>query len=92
MSIKYRIAKEGNVQAIDPKTQKLLLGFSAIGIKYCRIMAKGIMILPTGKRKMALEVITTIQPHYLSLIRNKADHGFRCGEYEADKTGELTQI
>lgn len=88
--IQYKLTGAGNVRSyIDPKTQKLLVGLSAIGINYCRIQSKGITVLPTRKKKMALEVITTLEPQYFRLLREKKYHGFRCGEYQADKTGEL---
>lgn len=61
-------------------------------MKYCRIRAYKIHILPTSKKKVALEVLTAIMPNYLSTIKRKEPHGFRLGEYQADTTGELKAI
>jgi mRNA degradation ribonuclease J1/J2 len=77
---------------VDRRTKRLLHGLSALQVKYCRIRPDKIHVLPTAKRKEALEVITVIMPNYLSTVKRKEPHGFRLGEYQADATGELKVI
>ena len=77
---------------VDRRTKRLLHGLSALEVRYCRIRAHKIHVLPTAKRKAAIEVITVIMPNFLSTIKRKEPHGFRLGEYQADATGELKVI
>jgi hypothetical protein len=79
---------------VDPKTRKLLRGFAAVGVTYCRIDSAGVKVLPSRGliKAAAMEVLQTINPGYKSSLIKRQYHGFRCGNYQADKTGELQLI
>lgn len=79
---------------IDQKTRQLLRGFAAVGVTYCRIDSGGVTVIPSRGRvkEAAMDVLLTIKPDYKSSRLRRMYHGFRCGNYQADKTGELQLI
>lgn len=91
-AINHRPLVRRSSLSVDRRTKRLLNGLSALEVKYCRIRPNKIHVLPTSKKKAALEVITVIMPNYLSTIKRKEPHGFRLGQYQADATGELKVI
>ena len=93
-TVNYKLPPAVGRSEVDPKTRQLLRGLAAVGVTYCRIDSAGIKVLPSrGKVKDgAMEVLQTLNPGYKSSLIKKQYHGFRCGNYQADKTGELQLI
>lgn len=93
-TVNHQIKPPVGRSEIDPKTRKLLRGFAAVGVTYCLIDSGGIKVLPSRGliKAAAMDVLQTINPDYKSSLIKRMYHGFRCGNYQADKTGELKLI
>lgn len=93
-TVNYKLPPAVGRSEVDPKTRQLLRGFAAVGVTYCRIDSGGVKVLPSRGRvkEAAMDVLLTINPDYKSSRLRRMYHGFRCGNYQADKTGELQLI